>query len=132
MGPFLNRVRELARLRKAFDAGAPLVTVYGRRRLGKSRLLREALGGRQGVYFAGDAREAHVQRAALAAEAGRVLPGFGDVTYPDWTSLLSRLYRDGPKGLVVVLDEFTDLVDASPELPSVLRNHIDTSSGNVT
>ncbi len=80
------------------------------------------------------ARSTHVQRAALAAlaaEVSRVLPGFGDVTYPDWSSLLSRLYRDGPKGLVVVLAEFTDLVAASSELPSVLRNHVDTSTGNV-
>jgi len=42
--PFLNRTEELQRLRAALLGAAPdLVCLYGRRRLGKSALLRELL-----------------------------------------------------------------------------------------
>ena len=42
--PFLDRVRELARLRRALSRpDGSLIVVYGRRRCGKSRLVQEAL-----------------------------------------------------------------------------------------
>ena len=46
--PFLDRTRELGRLKRALaNDGWTLVAVYGRRRLGKSRLLERALFGRR-------------------------------------------------------------------------------------
>jgi uncharacterized protein len=56
------------------------------------------------------------------------LPGFADVTYPDWERLLTRVAADaraanfhGP----LVIDELPYLVSNSPELPSVLQRWID-------
>jgi len=43
--PFLDRVGEMRRISEALDAGPGLVVVFGRRRLGKSRLLLEAIRG---------------------------------------------------------------------------------------
>ena len=70
--PFLDRKRELARLRAALAGpSSSLSVVYGRRRLGKSRLLQEAVRGRSAVYYLGDWRTAPLQRGSLAREMAR-------------------------------------------------------------
>lgn len=99
--------------------------LYGRRRCGKSRLLREILPWERSVYYVGDEREDPLQRSSLATEIARLLPEFDRVPYPDWDSLLSRFYREAPAGTVLALDELPALAAAAPELPSVLQKHLD-------
>jgi AAA+ ATPase superfamily predicted ATPase len=123
---FLDRHNELARLRRLLvrDEGA-FGVLYGRRRCGKSRLLREALTSENSVYYVGDDREAALQRSSLAAEIARVLDGFDQVTYPDWDALLARWWADAPGGTVLILDELPAMVARAPELPSLLQKRID-------
>jgi len=127
---FLNRREELTRLRRLFTrSGGALGVVYGRRRCGKSRLLREALHGRRFMYYVGDDREAALQRAALAVEIARVIPGFERVVYPEWAALFARFWAEAPPGAILAIDEFSALVAAAREVPSVLQKHIDSGAG---
>jgi len=128
--PFLNRREETKRLTCLIqcDEGS-LGALYGRRRCGKSRILRETVPPDRSVYFVGDDRDAALQRSSVAAEIGRALEGFDDVTYPDWEALLARWWRDAPTGTVLILDELPSLVAKAPELPSLLQKHIDHDSG---
>ena len=124
--PFLDRHEEAARFRRLLNrAEGSLGVVYGRRRCGKSRLLREILPPAQAVYYVGDDREGSLQRASLATEIGRLLPGFERVTYPDWDSLLARWWREARPGTVLALDEFPSLVAVGRELPSLLQKYLD-------
>ena len=92
--PFLDRVRELARLRRALSRpGGALIVVYGRRRCGKSRLLQETLRGQEHVYYLADLGDAGAQRRALAVEAGRVVAGFAAASYGDWGAILETWRR---------------------------------------
>lgn len=126
MIPFLNRSSELARLRRALTGRTPgFVCLYGRRRLGKSRLLREALLELPAVYYVGDERESALQRRALAREIARHLEGFDAVEYPEWDSLLTRFWESAPPSLSLVIDELPSLVQRAPELPSLLQKLID-------
>ena len=124
--PFLNRAEELARLETllARKEGA-LAVVYGRRRCGKSRLIQEALPRSRSILYVGDDREAILQRANLAAEIARLLPGFDQAMYPEWNALFQRFWADARKGTTLVLDEFPSMVQVSPELPSILQKYID-------
>lgn len=125
MLPFLDRGSELRRLRRALEAAPSFAVVLGRRRLGKSRLIVEALSDHRHVYYVGDARDAVLQRRSFAAEVARHLAGFDAVDYPDWDALLARLFRDAPRGLAIAVDELPELVGRSPELPSVLSKRLD-------
>lgn len=123
---FLDRDPERQRLERLL--GQPtggLGVLYGRRRCGKSRLVREILQGRGAIYYVGDDREGILQRASLATEIARVLPHFDEVAYPDWESLLRRFWRDAKPGTTLALDELPALVAAAPELPSLLQKQID-------
>jgi AAA+ ATPase superfamily predicted ATPase len=124
--PFLDRYEEVARLERLLRrAEGAFGVLYGRRRCGKSRLLREVMPDDSSVYYVGDDREAALQRAGLAAEIGRLLKGFERVTYPDWDSLLQRWWNEARAGTALILDELPALVAKAPELPSLLQKHID-------
>jgi len=125
--PFLDRTDESRRLKAFFDSSeGGLAVVYGRRRLGKSRLLAETLPAKRAVYYVADDREATLQRAALAEEIGRLVPGFPDVTYPGWDELLRRFWAEAPPRAVLAIDEFPSLVASAPELPSLVQKRVDS------
>lgn len=127
---FLDRTEELARLGALLaKKDGRLAVVYGRRRTGKSRLVQEALRGRPAVYYVGDDRESALQRAALAAEMARLVPGFADVTYPDWEALFARFWREAPPGAVLALDELPSLVTSDGAIPSILQKLVDRRDG---
>jgi AAA+ ATPase superfamily predicted ATPase len=126
---FIDRTEELRRLeRVAAGRDGSLVVLWGRRRVGKTRLLLEWVRAHGGLYWVADTSAAPLQRRNLAETLQSRLPGFGEVEYPDWGTLLSRLAREarharwrGP----LVLDEVPYLVGASPELPATLQRFID-------
>lgn len=123
---FLDRDDETRRLRELFARrDGRLAVLFGRRRCGKSRLLQEALPPGGSVYYVADDREPPLQRAALAGEIARVLPGFADVAYPDWDALFGRWWREARPGMVLALDEFPSLAASSREVPSLLQKRID-------
>jgi len=70
--PFLNRSEEIDRLRVLWNRRTgTLAVLYGRRRCGKSRLLREVAPADRTVAYVGDDRESPLQRASLASEIAR-------------------------------------------------------------
>ena len=55
-------------------------------------------------------------------------PGFADVEYPDWRSLLMRLADEAARADwrgPFVVDELPYLIAADPSLPGVLQNWLD-------
>lgn len=122
---FVDRIEETARLRDALSREkSSLVVVYGRRRLGKSTLIKRVLSDRD-VYFLADRSEGHHQRALLAKVIAQVFSDFDKLTYPDWKSMFRAVNYRADKRFTLCLDEFPYLVEQSPELPSVLQKIVD-------
>lgn len=131
---FLDRSAETGRLEKLVEhRAAGLAAVWGRRRVGKTRLLTEWCRRHNGVYSVADQSAESIQRRYFAEDIACRLPGFNDVEYRDWNALLRRLSADaraaGWKG-PLVMDEFPHLVIASPSLPSVLQNWVDREAAS--
>jgi uncharacterized protein len=123
--PFLNRVKEINRLLRATQSKQnSFIVIYGRRRSGKSRLLRHIVRERD-CYFLADESDPALQRKALSNEFSRLVPGFNAVDYPSWESLLSTIRDRITPATVIVFDEFPYLVQRSPEVPSILQKIID-------
>jgi AAA+ ATPase superfamily predicted ATPase len=126
---FINRKKEMTRLNKLahFPEGGVAV-VYGRRRVGKTRLLLEWADQFKGVYYTADESAPSLQLKYFALALERVLPGFSSVEYPDWTSFLTRLAKDalqeGWRGPLII-DELPYLITTSPEFPSVFQKFLD-------
>ena len=125
---FLDRADELENLQTFSRLEEPsLALIYGRRRIGKSRLLQEFANDRD-VYFLADKQNPILQRERLAADASRLLKGIEQAHYPSWESLICQIDWRMPKGACLILDEFPYLVGLSPELPSVIQRLLDTDS----
>ncbi len=127
---FTDRKKELSRLDTGRASGNGSLTIlWGRRRVGKTRLLLEWLHKGQGIYFSADQSPPPLQRRYLAQTAAEVFPGFSDVEYPDWRSLLARLLAEAVHQQwqgTLVLDEFPYLIEADRSLESVLQNWVDS------
>lgn len=127
---FLARKEEIGRLNKSLAAkGFSFIVLWGRRRVGKSRLLLEWIQKQQtGVYFVADESKDSVQRKYFSEALEERIPGISDVEYPDWRTLFKRISIDIKNGHwkgPLIIDELPYLVEAAPELPSVMQNWID-------
>jgi len=119
MTGFVNRSDELARLHDLFESARDeLGVVYGRRRLGKTRLVKKALEDHERtVFYQARQKTADLQLEQFVETASETFPGIEDIR-PDWERLFRYL---GDRDATVVLDEFPYLIEQDESLPSVLQ-----------
>lgn len=118
---FVNRTSEIGRLDEAWRKGG-LVVVYGRRRVGKTRLLRRWLASHEGFYSQAIEAESSLQVEQVYRDIREHLDT--RVVPKDWTELLDLLRLKKGKW-AFVLDELPYLVASDPSLPSRLQRWID-------
>ncbi len=122
---FVNRSKEIKRMNTALQQkNAVLIVIYGRRRCGKSTLLKKVIHEND-IFFAADLREKSLQIEAFAKSVERLVPGFAKLRYPDWDALFHNLKNTLNEKITICIDEFPYLVKNAPELPSLLQNIID-------
>ena len=123
----MNRESELALLADWWSAaGARLGIVWGRRRVGKSALLGRFAADKPAILHTAASRPAVDELRLLArATVPVVRHGLRDLEarpFADWTDALEFLAEQAvDEPLLLVLDEFPELVVVTPELPSVMR-----------
>jgi Predicted ATPase (AAA+ superfamily) len=104
MEPFVDRERELDGLTECYESAAvELAVIYGRRRLGKTELVKQSIAEREDVVFY-QAREKTktLQLDQFASAAAEAFPGIERIQ-SDWESLLGYLAE---QDATVILDEF--------------------------
>ncbi|WP_254861482.1 ATP-binding protein [Halovivax gelatinilyticus] len=119
MSEFVNRDDDLAQLRSLYRSdSATLAVMWGRRRVGKTRLLTESIRNREdAVYYQATETTATDQLTEFRKTAARQFPEVSHVERA-WEPLLRSLTdRDA----IIVLDEFPYLADADSSLPSIIQ-----------
>jgi len=129
----VDRVEELAGLEDLWGMKRQLVLLWGRRRVGKTRLLDEFASGKPAIIYQADEGTVTEQLARLT---DRILTYHGDAQLAaqplaNWDAALAVLMRlareakaaDHP--LLIVLDEFPRLVISHPALPSMLQSMLE-------
>lgn len=124
---FVDRIEETHRLKTVLSRDKAVVVVYGRRRLGKSELIKRVLTD-DDIYFLADRSEGRHQRELLSKVIAQTIPDFDKVEYPDWETLFRAVNYRVQQRITLCLDEFPYMVEQSPELPSVLQKLIDEKS----
>lgn len=129
---FVGRARELKALREELASPRPsLVIVYGRRRVGKSRLILEAVRATPHIYFQAARLTDHLNllhlKEAVKAYMRHEDPVLDSIAH--WDGLLAfvrQLASQGRQPLTLVLDEFPYLCEGpSSYLPSVIQRFWD-------
>ena len=124
---FVDRKKEFARLQKALQRENPqFIAVYGRRRIGKSTLIKRVMDFSRGdIYFLADRTSEPSQRQLFSTIVDMSIEDFSKASYPTWESLLVSLNRALDHRITVCLDEFPYLVKSCPALPSILQRLLD-------
>jgi len=130
MKRFINRDRELNSLNEQYAAdGASFVVVYGRRRVGKTTLIREFISDKPALYFhtseESDTENRKEFARSLAEFTGNKRDGA--VTYENWydvVSVFSEYECEAKK--IIVIDELPYLVRSNTAIPSILQKIWDT------
>lgn len=117
---FTGRTFELNYLDRQYaEPLGTLCVIYGRRRVGKTRLITH--------WLATDSAPADLLRSlsgALYEQVHSQPPADPGFTYYDWDELfreMARLVASSEQKQVVILDEFTYAIDAYPDLPFKLQ-----------
>ena len=123
---FWDREQELRTLEREYSrVEGSLVIIYGRRRVGKTTLIKEFIRGKPALYFLADERLESVQRRRFQA----VMSDFtGDplltrIAATDWDTLFDLLIQrvDWSERVVLVIDEFQYLAKTTPGYPSFIQ-----------
>lgn len=122
---FVNRKSELAELGAWLDQSKPsLIRVYGRRRVGKTELLRETVRRRKGLFLLADEADRPQQLASLSAQIAEQTQGLR-VPLRDWDDLLTQIEASGRK--FVIIDEFQRLLENDRQAASRLQARWDAT-----
>jgi AAA+ ATPase superfamily predicted ATPase len=137
MKKFINREAELQSLRRDFGRdGGSLYILYGRRRLGKTTLLRRFAQDVPSVYHMADRGTEKDAISLLAHSMADALdePTLASSSFNDWYALFAAFDRFRPKHKIcLILDEYQYLTEIQPAFSSILQRWWDEhwSSENI-
>ena len=116
---FIGRKKELEYLNNLYDSNsAEFLTLYGRRRIGKTELLHQAFKDTEHVFYS--AREC-TDYQQLSSISEKIL-GKGK-RFERWEALFDHITQlSERKKFVLILDEFPYMVKGNPGLPSLIQN----------
>ncbi|MBW6474807.1 MAG: ATP-binding protein [Anaerolineaceae bacterium] len=115
---FVNRLSELALLNSLYRSGkAGLFVLSGRQRVGKTELLSEFCKDKKSIFFLCELGSEISLRTSLSSAINQVLFGSDRIhaIFYTWEDVFQALGKaaEGER-LIVVLDEFSNLVSAHP------------------
>ena len=122
---FLGREKEILVLEKEYARDGGFVVIYGRRRIGKTTLIKQFIKSKTVFYFLATKE---VESQSMKRFAGVIARTTGNsvlqkAAFSDWLDLFQAVadYKPNEKK-VLVIDEFPYLVKVNDSFPSILQN----------
>ncbi|MBN1558789.1 ATP-binding protein [candidate division KSB1 bacterium] len=121
---FVNREYELKSLNREYKSKKSSFTIiYGRRRIGKTALIREYIKDKPALYFYATESSMSEQLAQFTLQMMKMVnPALQDIRFPSFEQALIYLADQiKDKKLILVIDEYQNLVKADRALSSTLQ-----------
>lgn len=122
---FVNRIDELNYLEKLHkEQDARFVIMYGRRRIGKTELLRQFSKNKKHLFFSSDLSSEQEQLKQFSEKIFQLTREsfLQNQPFGSWEALLRYIFDHLiPKMPLIIIDEFPYLCISNPALPSILQ-----------
>ena len=126
MSKFINRRKELETLRKEYNRKeASFVVIYGRRRVGKTSLIKEFCKDKRKIMFLATEESENENRTAFKETVAEALDDslLREAQINRWETIFERIAKEcesSKNRMILVMDEFQYLGKANPAFPSIL------------
>ncbi len=125
---FIDREKELEFLESQIKKPASFVVLYGRRRVGKSELIKRFIKNKKAIYLLATQE---VEKELIESFSSEIAEYFKDSSlkvnpFPRFKQIAEYLKEKGTADLILVIDEFPYLVDANKAIPSILQKYWDS------
>ena len=123
----IGRIEELNRLERLYDSSKfEFLTMYGRRRIGKTTILREFSGRHKSLFFSAQEKNDSLNLIDFSKTIQTFFEGNYISAFPDWKAAFEYITRKVSKEkLVLIIDEFPFLAETNPSIKSILQHIID-------
>ncbi|RKY47083.1 MAG: ATP-binding protein [Candidatus Neomarinimicrobiota bacterium] len=122
IGMFVDREFEQGFLNERYNSDrAELIIIYGRRRVGKTRLLQEFVRDKKHLYLMAD-----VSENVLDSFSRVISKKYGFVRFENWDDFFEFLHSIARERVVVVIDEFQYLYRVDKAFPTILQRWWET------
>jgi len=123
---FINRDKELALLEKEYKRkDSSFTVIYGRRRVGKTTLIKEFIKNKTALYFLADKQTENLQIHRFKTMYAEQLQdnALKSLEANSWDHLFNYISNHLPpkKKFVIVIDEFQYLVKVNRAIPSIFQ-----------
>ncbi len=133
---FINRKREMQTLENEYNKSKSFVVLYGRRRTGKTTLIKEFIKNKKAFYFFADKQNENIQ---IERFKNQLAEHFNDefikkITISDWDTIMEYfLGKIGDEKFIFIIDEFQYLCMVNKGFSSVFQRIYDEkiSSRNI-
>jgi len=123
---FKNRVKELAFLNELYEKNtAKLIVLYGRRRVGKTELLKEFLKKHKGLYILARQESEAEQLKKISSQIAEYYDDNVLKANPfnNWDALF--IYLSEKPRIPIVIDEFPYIIQSSKKVTGILQDYWD-------
>jgi len=127
---FVGRQRELAELERRYQAtGFQMVVLYGRRRVGKTRLIQEFCQNKPTLFHVGLQQSPEALLQTFSRDVLTQLPAKGSEfisRFQSWQDAFHYVAVNAHgRRLILVMDEYPYIAQAEPSVSSILQRAID-------
>lgn len=121
---FVDREDELRLLEETYKQNkSSLIILYGRRRIGKTELVKQFIKEKSHIYFLADTRmdKDNIREMQRAISSQIQNPLFERVEFSDWIELFRESERLLEERVIIVVDEFPYLIESNKAIPSIFQ-----------
>jgi hypothetical protein len=124
---FIGRESEMRKLNQFYASSKyEMVVVYGRRRVGKTRLLTEFIKGKNAIFYVAEENNDLLNKAKFSRTVLNHFEESINISFDFWEDIFKYIAKQKQEEkLVIVIDELPYIAFGNPSFMSILQNIID-------
>jgi AAA+ ATPase superfamily predicted ATPase len=125
---FIGREHELERMNERYNRGGfECLPIYGRRRVGKTALIKEFIKDKKAIFFTATENNKNHNLQLLSSAIFEIVSGIeSTITYNSFEAAFDIIFELAKKEKIVfVIDEYPYLAQSYKPVSSILQSHID-------